>query len=132
DGGQPLLLLELLVSLGQVAAMTAELDEERLAASRDGRALEMLEVRVTLDAVGLHLRPAEERPLLAQMHLVQMAVGVVVVAVRRLLAVHRGAVAVVAGRAAELVGVVLAEEELPLRVRLPRVRLVLEAGLVDP
>src|SRR5262245_38877908 len=50
---------------------------------------------------------------------------------RRSGAVHRRAVTIVAGRAPELVGVVLAEEQLALGVGLPRVRLILEAGLVD-
>src|SRR5262249_31716194 len=82
--------------------------------------------------VRLHLLLAEERVLLAEMLLVCVALGVDEARVRLEWAVDRRAVSVVARRAAELLGRMVAQVERTVRVRLPRVRLVLEAGLVDP
>src|SRR5581483_6127151 len=115
---------------GQVAAVAAELDEEPLAAADHLRAGERLHVGMTLDAVRLHFLPAVERGL-DELDVLEVAGGVVVVAVRLAVAVDRRPLPAVAGRAAELVDGVLAEQQLAVGMGLPRIRLVLEAGLVD-
>src|SRR5207247_981855 len=94
------------------------------------RAVEMLHPRVALDAVGGHLLAAKER-LLDELDVLDVSVLVEEVPMRGLDAVDRRALPAVAGRAPELLGRMLAEVELAPGVRLPRVRLVLEAGLVD-
>src|SRR3989449_603010 len=121
---------EVLVALGQVAAVAAELLEEVLAARDLVRAVQVLHAGVALDAVGGHLLAAEER-LLDELDVLDVSVLVEEVPVRGLDAVDRRPLPAVAGCAAELLGRMLAEEELTAGVRLPRVRLVLEAGLVD-
>ncbi len=114
-----------------MAAVAAQVDEELLAPRRDVAAVEPLDRRMALDAVRLHLLLAEERVLLAQRHVLENARLVVEIGVRLLGAVDGRSLAVVAGRAAVLLGRMLRQVELPLGVRLPRVRLILESGLVD-
>src|SRR5207253_2806597 len=117
-------------ALGQVAAVAAELLEEVLAARDLVRAVQMLHAGVALDAVGGHLLAAEEW-LLDELDVLHVPVLVEEVPVRGLDAVDRRSLPAVARRAPELLGRMLAEVELAPGVRLPRVRLVLEAGLVD-
>src|SRR5262249_23704294 len=130
DRGHAVHLGEVFVALGQVAAVASQLDEQVLAPRDVVRALEVLDAGMALDAIRPHLLAPPER-LLDELDVLEMAVGVVEVAVRDLRAVHPRALAAVAGRTTELLGWVLAEEELTLGVRLPRVRLVVEANLVD-
>src|SRR5439155_9352340 len=130
DRGHAVRLGELLVALGQVAAVAAELLEEVLAARDLVRAVQVLHAGVALDAVGGLLLAAEER-LLDELDVLDVSVLVEEVPVRGLDAVDRRPLPAVAGCAAELLGRMLAEEELTAGVRLPRVRLVLEAGLAD-
>jgi hypothetical protein len=113
-----------------VAAVAAELDEELLAPADDLRALEPLHAGVALDAERLHLLAAVERVLL-ELERLDVPVLVLAVAVGPVGAVHVRALALVAGRAAELLGRVLAEQQVAPGVRLPRVRLVVEPHLVD-
>src|SRR5207245_6211910 len=130
DRGHAVRLGELLVALGQVAAVTAELLEEVLAARDLVRAVEVLHAGVALDAVGGHLLAAEER-LLDEFDVLDVSVLVEEVPVRGLDAVDGRPLPTVARRAPELLRRMLAEVELAPGVRLPRVRLVLDAGLVD-
>src|SRR5256885_2201565 len=92
--------------------------------------LEVLHARMALDALRGHLLAAEERPL-DELDVLEMPVLVNEVAVRRLGAVDRRCLAAVARRAAELLGWMLGEQQLAMRMGLPRVRLVLETRLVD-
>src|SRR5439155_47640 len=103
---------------------------ERVAGAAAERAVQVLHAGVALDAVGGLLLAAEER-LLDELDVLDVSVLVEEVPVRGLDAVDRRPLPAVAGCAAELLGRMLAEEELTAGVRLPRVRLVLEAGLAD-
>src|SRR5207249_2829803 len=121
---------QVLEALGQVAAVAAELLEEVLAARDLVRTVQVLHAGVALDAVGGHLLAAEER-LLDELDVLDVPVLVEEVPVRGLDAVDRRSLPAVARRAPELLGRMLAEVELAPGVGLPRVRLVIEAGLVD-
>src|SRR5207249_10297886 len=99
---------ELLVALGQVAAVAAELLEEVLAARDLVRAVQVLHAGVALDAVGGLLLAAEER-LLDELDVLDVSVLVEEVPVRGLDAVDRRSLPAVAGCAAELLGRMFAE-----------------------
>src|SRR5207248_4527348 len=94
------------------------------------RAVQVLHAGVALDAVGGHLLAPEEW-LLDELDVLDVSVLVEEVPVRGLDAVDRRSLPAVTRRAPELLGRMLAEVELAPGVRLPRVPLVLEAGLVD-
>src|SRR5206468_4665174 len=81
-------------------------------------------------AARLHLGATVER-LLDELDVLDVPVLVEEVAVRDLGAVDGRSLSTVTRGAAELLGRVLAEEELAVRMRLPGIRLVLEADLVD-
>src|SRR5439155_12139795 len=123
-------LRQLLVALGQVAAVAAELLEEALAPPDLVRRLEVLHPGMALDALGGRLLAAQERPL-DELDVLEVPVLVDEVAVRRLGAVHCRSLAAVARRAAELLGRMLGEQQVAMGMGLPRVRLGLEARLVD-
>ena len=130
DHRHPALLREVLVALGQVTAVAAELLEEVLAVRNRLRPFEVLHPCVALETARLHLRAAVER-LLDEFDVLDVSVRVEKVAVRDLRAVDGGTLPTVAGRAAELIGRMLREQDVAVGMRLPRVRLVLEAGFVD-
>src|SRR5262245_41179835 len=108
-----------------MTTVTPEFLEQLLATGNHPRTLQAADVGVALDARGLDPVGAQQR------------LGPVVHLTGRLLrAVHRGALSLVAGCAAELLRRMLAEDQLALRVGGVRLRhrmfgAVLEAGLVD-
>src|SRR4030095_12975589 len=113
--------LEVLVTLDEVTAVTAELLEEILAARDRAGPVEPGDVAMARDAAGLYVVVAEQRMEPER----DVAVGL-------LWGVDGDALAVVAGGAAELLDGMLGEEHVAVGMGRERLCEVLETRFVDP